>query len=427
MSLDKFVEIVSTEKKILYELASLNEKSKMNPNPTERKMIEAQMRELESKLRGENNEAKKMLKTLEETAPLKKLKIGKPIEAVPEVKKNSPIKINSKINVDLEELELGTIKRLKNRGAKVVVKKVKAPSSYINFSNRIFSKISQDLLKENIFQNLKRDLTKANMQFLPVSYISVILFSTLLSFFFSIGIFVVLLFYNLGGTAPFFTAYAGEVLPRVIRTFWVMLAIPLLTFIFMYFYPSLERRSLEGKINNELPFAVINMSAISGSMLDPTKIFEIMVSTHEYPSLEKEFIKILNEVNIYGFDLVSALRNSSSNSPSKNLSEIFNGLATTISSGGDLPTFFDKRAKSLLFDYRLSREKHARAAEMFMDIYISVVIAAPMIFMLLLIMMKVSGLGISLETNIITLMMVLGVSAINMIFLVVLNLKQPRD
>src|SRR3989344_1029985 len=153
----------------------------------------------------------------------------------------------------------------------------------------------------------------------------------------------------------------------------------------------MEKKSSEGKINQELPFAVVHMSAISSSMIEPSKIFNIIISTKEYPALEKEFIKIQNEINIYGYDLVTALRNRSFNSPSKKLAELFNGLATTITSGGNLPVFFEKRSQSLLFEYRLDMEKQGKASETFMDIYISVVIASPMVLMLLLMMMRISG------------------------------------
>jgi len=103
---------------------------------------------------------------------------------------------------------------------------------------------------------------------------------------------------------------------------------------------------------------------------------------------------------------------------------LFNSLATAITSGGNLTDFFDKRASSLLFEHKLDKEKQAKAAETFMDIYISVVIAAPMILMLLLMMLKIGGLGIGLSTGAITTMMVLGVVMINIFFLTFLHLKQ---
>ena len=167
------------------------------------------------------------------------------------------------------------------------------------------------------------------------------------------------------------------------------------------------------------------MSSISGSMIEPSNIFKIIISTGEYPNIKKEFTKILNEINIYGLDLVSALRNCSFNCPSSKLAELYNGLATTINSGGNLPEFFDKRSQSLLFEYKIEREKYTKSVEPFMDVYISVVIAAPMILMLLLMMMKMTGLGIQMSGGLITLSIVSGVSMINVVFLMFLKLKQP--
>jgi len=202
--------------------------------------------------------------------------------------------------------------------------------------------------------------------------------------------------------------------------------LPAVTFLFTHFYPSMERKSLGNRIDQELPFATIHMSSISSSMIEPSKIFNIITSTKEYPALEKEFIKIQNEINVYGYDLVTALRNRAFNSPSRKLTDLFNGLATTITSGGNLPEFFEKRSQSLLFEYRLEMEKQSKTSETFMDMYISIVIAAPMVLMLLLMMMRISGLGISLSPFMISLIMILSVAIINIIFLAFLHIKQPK-
>jgi flagellar protein FlaJ len=211
-----------------------------------------------------------------------------------------------------------------------------------------------------------------------------------------------------------------------LKVFWVIIALPLITFIGVYFYPAAEKNYMENKINQEIPFATIHMSAISQSMIEPSKIFSIIISTGEYPFLQREFTKIINQVNVYGYDLVTALRNVAFYNPSQKLSDLLNGLATTINSGGRLPEFFDKRAQSLLFDYRVEREKYTKTSETFMDIYISLVIAAPMILMLLLIMMRISGLGVPISTSMITLLMIFGVATINALFLIFLQLKQPQ-
>jgi flagellar protein FlaJ len=324
-------------------------------------------------------------------------------------------------------LERLTLKRMKKKKEKVVKRKERTPSTYVKLASDMFSKSSLRLLKRGKFDTLRRDLIRANLEFVPANYISVVFFTTFISIF--IGIFATLffLFFNLVATPPFVVPMEDSFGARFLKVFWIMFLVPAVVFIFTYYFPSLEKKSIEGKINSELPFAAIHMSSISSSMLEPSKIFSIIIATEEYPHLSKEFTKLLNEVNIYGYDLVTSLRNMSFNSPSRKLAELYNGLATTINSGGNLPEFFEKRSQTLLFDHRLEREKQSKAAETFMDIYISVVIAAPMILMLLLMMMRVSGLGITLSPSMITLVMSLGVVMVNLAFLTFLHLKQPTN
>ena len=78
----------------------------------------------------------------------------------------------------------------------------------------------------------------------------------------------------------------------------------------------------------------------------------------------------------------------------------------------------------MLFENRLEQEKKTKAAETFMDMYISLVVAAPMILMILLMMMKISGLGIQMSTKMITIIMVGAVTLINIVFLGVLQLRK---
>ena len=321
-------------------------------------------------------------------------------------------------------LEKETLKRIKKKVVKEEEEKEQKPNPYIRLANRIFSNISNKIVTQKTFEDLERDLIKANLHYTPRSYISMIFLSTLISIF--VGVFIALffLFFKLGATLPFITKIQGEFALRVVRIIWIPILAPIVTFMIMYIYPGLEKMTSEDRINEELPFATIHMSAISGAMIDPSKIFDIIITTKEYPFIEREFKKLLNEINIYGYDLVAALRHTAYNSPSKKLSELLNGLATTINSGGYLPEFFEKRSQSLLFEHNLEKEKKTKAAETFMDIYISIVIAAPMILMVLLMMMKISGLGIAMSTQMITIVMVIAVTMINIVFMTFLQLKK---
>ena len=425
MTVDNLKENFERQKKIAEEISELSEDLKNSRNLEERGMIFSQINSLKNSLR---KSGQGVLEATERISVPKPLNVSQPVSdfKMQPVKTIIPIKEERKVKEKITELEKITLKRMKKKEVKVVKKKEKKPNIYVKLASKIFSNTSMSLIKRGKFYMLKRDLIRANLEFVPANYISLIFFTTVVSFFAAIFLTAFFLFFNLVASPPFIVPTEESMGLRFLKVFWILFAVPAAIYTFSYFYPSMEKKSIEGRINQELPFAVIHMSSISNSMIEPSKIFSIIISTEEYPNLKREFTKILNEVNIYGYDLVTALRDMAFNSPSRKLGELYNGLATTINSGGDLPEFFDKRSQTLLFEHRLEVEKHAKAAETFMDIYISVVIAAPMILMLLLMMMRVSGLGISLSTGMITLVMVLSVSLMNLLFLSFLHLKQPE-
>ena len=427
-NLAKIKENILIEKKISSELNYLFTFLKNPENKREEKMVNRQIEKLENLLSKINDEILVNLEQANISAPLKENKPEKVEvkESEVKIKKHEKKEKSSvKLNKTLSAIDKEILKRLKRKQGEKIVEKVSGKiSDYTKFANNIFLKSSMSLIKQKIFKNVGRDLIKANMNYSLTSYVSIILFNTTIALILSFILFLFLLFFNLSPVFPIISKVTESIGIRFLKIFWIPILAPIGTFMFMNYYPSLEKKSLGGKIDAELPFAAIHMAAISGSMIDPTKIFSIIASTKEYPNLEKEFNKLLNEINVYGYDLVTALKDLALNTSSPKLSELLNGLSTTITSGGSLYEFFEKRAQSLLFEYRLDKEKSTKTAETFMDIYISVVIAAPMIFMLLLMMMKISGLGISLSTSTITFLVVGAVSVINVFFIMFLQVKQ---
>jgi flagellar protein FlaJ len=207
----------------------------------------------------------------------------------------------------------------------------------------------------------------------------------------------------------------------------LILLTPVICFLVFYIYPSSRKKSLDKEINQELPFVTIYMAAIATSGIEPSKIFDILVSSKDYPFIQREMKKLTNLVNFYGYDLVTALKSISKNGPSERLGQLLDGIATTITSGGELTQFLSKHSETLLFDYRLEREKYTQIAETFMNIYISVVIAAPMIMMMLFILMSMTQLGgTSFGPAAIGGLTTLVITLLNLGFLVFLNMKQPK-
>lgn len=435
----KLKESIVKQKKIVKELIS--SKNYYNEgNAEEKRTIQKHFMNLLESLKKENGNAEELLGNINLARPLhhketknipeKEIqKKEKPKKTPQQLEFSTPIELKeiySRKDMKPDKLEKETFKRIEKQKSKAVKKKKpkKEANQYVRFANKLFSNFSKKLVDDKTFETLEKDLIKANIQKTPQEYLSVTLLSSIVSIFAAGIIVLFFLFFNITPNLPIIVRTAEDFGTRLLKVFWIIFVAPVATLLIMFLYPSMEKNSAGNKMDAEMPFATMHMSAIAGSMINPTKIFEIMISTNEYPALSKQFTKLINETNIYGYDIVSALRNNALNSPSKKLSELYNGLATTINSGGSLPEFFEKRAEGLLFEYGLEKEKRTKSAETFMDIYISVVIAAPMILMILLMMIKLSGLGISLSTQTITLIMVISVTVINIIFLSILEVKK---
>lgn len=282
-------------------------------------------------------------------------------------------------------------------------------NNFAKISNIFFRKISEKLVDS--FKDVDLSLKKANIPILIQSYISMMLFSLTLGFLLSSILFIFLV-----STGLISWSY-----------FWIPLAVCVLIFAGFYSYPGSEASNIQKEIAYELPFATIHMATIAGSDIEPTKIFKIIATSDEYKNLGKELKKILVQINVYGYDLVNSLKNISKRTSNEKLAELLGGLATNISGGGSLKNYLEKKSENYLQDYKLERKQYINVAETFMDIYISVLIAAPLILMLMFIIMSVANLnlgGLSLRALLFLTVAIVGI--MNVVFLIVLSLKQPK-
>ncbi|MEK6847095.1 MAG: type II secretion system F family protein [Nanoarchaeota archaeon] len=329
----------------------------------------------------------------------------------------------------LRELNISEklLKKVKTQQSKISKKSegLQTPNVYGKIANKIFLGMSQRLVDEGSFKTLRLNVRKSNINILSTTYISMMLFSTLVMFFIGVLAMTFFIFFELNLLEFSLKLYAGNYLIRFLKLLWLPLGLPLLAWFLFHTYPSAEKNALGKRIDQELPFAVIHMGSIAGSGIEPAQIFKIVAMGNEYPFAGQEFRKILNQINLYGYDLGTALRNVSLSTSSVRLAELLNGISVTINVGGDINKFFEKRAESLLLEYRLEREKSIKTAETFMDLYISVVIATPMILLMLMVIIAVSKVQTGFNPGQLNIAIIGIVAIVNILFLAFLHIKQP--
>lgn len=431
--IDDIKKNLSNEMNILKEIAIYSQRLEFS-NPVERNLLVAAINSLQESMKILNDSIPELIAEISLAQKLTRKSTSEPskferINYSKDGKQFIAIISRKDRNRLLKELEISEkyLKKLKKKRKDLVEEYIefKAARGYLKLANRLFLNTANNFFKKGYFKTLSRDLHKSNIDMLSQGYIAMVFTTTLLFFIASIVLFICLIFFNVELSTTPFSYFDGNYLQRILKLIWMPFAIPILVFAVLYYYPLTEIKSIERRVNQELPFAVIHMSAISGSGIQPSEIFRIIGLSREYPYLRKEIRKVLNQINLYGYDLVTALNNAASGTSSEKLAELFSGLATTINSGGNFSEFFNKRAETLLLDYRLERQKYARTAETLMDIYISIVIAAPMVLMLFLIILAVGSFSVGLSTGQLTFIIIAVIALVNMLFLVFIHMNQP--
>ena len=156
----------------------------VNADEQEKKMVNNQIEKLKNSLKRVNDE---LLKNLEA------INIKKPLSEIPkkefEIKKPVPIKIKSSTAKEISELDKEILKRLKKKKEKKIKKKEKKPSSYIKIANNFFSEPVKSFLKKRKLVKLEKDLIKSNLGYTLRTYLSMLIFTTILAVIISFFIF----------------------------------------------------------------------------------------------------------------------------------------------------------------------------------------------------------------------------------------------
>lgn len=285
------------------------------------------------------------------------------------------------INIDEELLEEFVKRAKKKKLTDVRVEyTVYKTTEYGLFANRIFGKITDKLVRNYpfIFEDLYVGLRMSGLKVMSKTYISIIMVNSVL------GFLIAWLFLGLVWGDP-------SILVRIFRAFGLGLVIAVLTILVSYFYPSSVAKEKDSLIKNELPFVIVHMSSVAGSGAKPISIFSTILSTEEYPATKDEINKIVNYVNIFGYDISTALKSVSKNAPSLALKDLLNGIVNTIESGGDLKNFLAAAADDALNRYRMERQKYVEVIATYSDVYTALLIAAPLLFFVSLAIIQTMG------------------------------------
>ena len=179
-------------------------------------------------------------------------------------------------------------------------------------------------------------------------------------------------------------------------TLWLIICaavilIPAGVFACFYYYPALEASGRKNKIEQDLPYAITYMQALSSTVTLYTIFRNVYDAADLYGEVSKECGLIVRDVELFGEDLLTAIENTIKVTPSENFRELLNDLALVYKSGGNLTNFFNAKSESYRELARQEMDSLLQFMEMIAEIYVTAFVAGPIAIIIMLVAQNLSG------------------------------------
>ena len=162
-------------------------------------------------------------------------------------------------------------------------------------------------------------------------------------------------------------------------------------FLFGYMYPQTVAAGRKTRIEIDLPYAITYMQALSTTMT-LFAIFKGVADNDDlYGEVSNECKMIIRDVEYFGDDLLTAMRNVQECTPSPTFSELLNDLAMVFRTGGSMTDFFASKSAHYRETAKQELENTLKTMEIMAEIYVTAFVAGPIAIMIMIVAQNLSG------------------------------------
>ncbi len=281
-----------------------------------------------------------------------------------------------------------------------------------------FGKFLEPWIEKGSFERLNRSLKKAGMDISIRAYLGSAIICSILAGVFSLFLATVGSILFLQAENP--TAeLQNQLFPSVLIGTIIAVICGFIVILPFLYWPQMKAADRKILIEAGLPSTASYLSAMSSSGVPPTRLFYSLAGEASVaPEISKESKRITRDIEIFGYDILKAIRTASERSPSERFSKFLDGMSATITSGGDITFFLSAESKALM---KLKEEETKEFIEqlgVLSEIFMIIGVVAPLFFIVIIAILAV----ISPETTVGTIIMVMLVYVIMPILLMVMIL-----
>lgn len=149
------------------------------------------------------------------------------------------------------------------------------------------------------------------------------------------------------------------------------------------------------EIDENLPHGLNYMLALANAGLPPREVWGSLARAHVFGALAVESQRIVRDLDVFGLDLITALRQAQERTPSKHFQEFLQGAISAFQSGVELESYLRHKGEQYQRDAMEDQLKTIDTMGLMAETFLVVVVAAPLFLIILLTVMTINqGRGV---------------------------------
>ncbi len=179
-----------------------------------------------------------------------------------------------------------------------------------------------------------------------------------------------------------FTPYT-LIIGTIIITLFSLIIFGGLTYTVFLLYPNIEAGNRQRNIDASLPYAINYITSMSTAGITPAEVFRLLADSPIYGESSVESRYIAREIDIFGRDLIDAMRLVSSSTPSRRMKEFLQGAMASITSGGNLTDYFRNKADQYALENRQTQKLFLDTLSLISESYVTAMVAGTLFLIIL--------------------------------------------
>ena len=196
----------------------------------------------------------------------------------------------------------------------------------------------------------------------------------------------------------------------------------IVTLMLIYVYPSMKASSRRGPIENNLPYISSFLTLLSSSNVPPSTIFTAVARIDTLKEVRQEFSNIVRDVEVFGKDLMTAIMENAKFTPNDKLRELLIGYVATIRTGGNPTEYLKVQSESITKERIGKLDMMLESLSAIAEIYVMVLVAMPLLFVVLFATLGMIGGGAGLNTSLfLYLLTYVGIPLMGAVMMVIIS------